>query len=182
MPSGRTHDQITLMCLPWVGGLSLLVTFNPALALCLCCGFLFSGLMFGPDLDIYSKQYQRWGPLRFIWIPYQKTLSHRSWLSHGPVMGTALRLIYLAVWASLFLGLGELMAYSLGRGFGAMTQTLAILERAWRQHPQSCLTLLLGLELGAMSHSFSDGVSSGYRILFRRSKKMKHRSRSRSRR
>ena len=58
--------------------------------------------MLGPDLDIHSIQYRRWGPLRWIWLPYQKALKHRSQLSHGPIIGTAVRVMYLSVWIALF--------------------------------------------------------------------------------
>ncbi len=98
MPSGRTHDRITLWSLPAVAGLSFSLTRNGNLTLLIATGFLFGGLMFGPDLDIHSRQYQRWGWLRWIWQPYQHNLRHRSFLSHGPIIGTALRVFYLASW------------------------------------------------------------------------------------
>ena len=66
MPSGQIHDRITLWSLPWIVVVSLLVTRNGSLTLILAGGFLFSGLMFGPDLDIHSIQFKRWGILGFI--------------------------------------------------------------------------------------------------------------------
>jgi uncharacterized metal-binding protein len=170
MPSGRTHDQITFICLPWVGALSLIATLNVGVTLCLCGGFLFSGLMFGPDLDIYSKQYQRWGPLRCIWLPYRKVLSHRSWLSHGPVIGTLLRLLYLGVWIDLGLVLCEAIS-QLGNLSWQIPTPMATLGQIWSQAPGACVALLLGLEMGAMSHSISDGMSSGSKAVFKRWKK-----------
>lgn len=164
MPSGRTHDQITFICLPWVGALALLVTLNLGVTLCLCGGFLFSGLMFGPDLDIYSKQYQRWGPLKFIWLPYQKVLRHRSWLSHGPVVGTVLRLLYLGFWISCVL-MGCELASRVWHLSWQILSLETVLEQMWGQFPHSCIALLLGLEVGAMSHSISDGVSSGRKAI-----------------
>ncbi|MEO0375759.1 MAG: metal-binding protein [Cyanobacteria bacterium P01_A01_bin.17] len=170
MPSGRTHDQITFICLPWIGALSLLVTFNLGVSLCLCGGFLFSGLMFGPDLDIYSKQYQRWGLLKFIWLPYQKVLSHRSLLSHGPVIGTLLRLLYLGLWINLAL-IGCEAVSRLWPLSWQMPPLETILEQMWIQSPHSCIALLLGLEAGAMSHSISDGISSGRKAVLKRWKR-----------
>ena len=61
MPSGITHDRITLWTLPWIAGIGYGITHNGELTLILAGGFLFSGLMFGPDLDIHSIQYKRWG-------------------------------------------------------------------------------------------------------------------------
>ncbi len=59
-------------------------------------GFLFGGLLFGPDLDVASKQYYRWGFFRFLWYPYQAFFKHRSRWSHGLLFGTLLRVIYFA--------------------------------------------------------------------------------------
>lgn len=72
MPSGRTHDSITLYALPIVAGVTFWQTGSSNVTLFVSGGFLFGGLMFSPDLDIYSIQYQRWGFLRWIWLPYQK--------------------------------------------------------------------------------------------------------------
>jgi len=72
MPSGRTHDRITCGVRP-----SSLVlpgyTQSSDPTLIVSGAFLFSGLMFGPDLDLHSVQYKRWGPLRLLWIPYQNS-------------------------------------------------------------------------------------------------------------
>lgn len=119
--------------------------------------------MFGPDLDIYSRPYQRWGFLRFIWLPYQKSLRHRSLLSHGPIIGTTLRVVYL----------GGLIAI-------AAVFALFIVEKLWNvqlnwqtvgktvtstltHYSTEFLALFLGLELGAMSHSLSDWGGSAYK-------------------
>ncbi|ACK68995.1 conserved hypothetical protein [Gloeothece citriformis PCC 7424] len=166
MPSGRTHDRITLWTLPWIIGLSYLLTRNGELTLLVAGGFLFSGLMFGPDLDIYSRQFQRWGKLRCIWIPYQKYLRHRSLLSHGFLIGTLLRVIYL-------LALLILLAIPLI----AIAQLILGFDWNWRLFAQTSLNSLtgkylseaiavgVGLELGAMSHSLSDWIGSAYKRL-----------------
>ena len=95
MPSGQTHDRITLYTLPLIAGVTLWQTGSSTLTLLVAGGFMFSGLMFGPDLDIYSRQFQRRGYCRWIWLPYQKSLRHRSFLSHGLIIGTTLRILYL---------------------------------------------------------------------------------------
>ena len=95
MPSGRIHDRITLWTLPWLATIAFWKTYSGNVTLLIVGGFLFGGLMFGPDLDIYSRHYKRWGWFRWVWLPYQKSLRHRSFLSHGPIIGTTLRLIYL---------------------------------------------------------------------------------------
>lgn len=160
MPSGRTHDQITLGMLPGIAIVALVLSRSASLTLSLSGAFLFSGLMFGPDLDIYSIQYKRWGWLRVIWLPYRKVLHHRSWLSHGPIIGTILRLVYLGIW----LGLGAMLAgLLLTQVWGIPVNRQQLLQQAElyrQQYLPEGLAILLGLEIGAMSHSFSDGLGS----------------------
>ena len=170
MPTGRIHDRITLTCLPLVGGMSLWLCRSSSVTLSLCSGFLFSGLMFGPDLDIYSLQFKRWGPLKVIWLPYQKGLRHRSWLSHGPIVGTVLRLGYLGVWLGLVGGAVALLVHLVWGLPWDGVQALSWGRRVAQAYQQEGLALLVGLELGAMSHALSDGVSSAFKSA-RRSKR-----------
>ncbi|MFN7929135.1 MAG: metal-binding protein [Blastocatellia bacterium] len=86
MPSGRTHDLITLALTPPVFAGAQYYAADMTMAAATTVAMVFAGLMFGPDLDLDSKPYRRWGPLRFIWKPYQMALSHRSRLSHGLVL------------------------------------------------------------------------------------------------
>jgi uncharacterized metal-binding protein len=163
MPSGGTHDRITLYTLPVIAGVTLWQTRSSNLTLLVAGGFMFSGLMFGPDLDIYSRQFQRWGCLRGIWLPYQKQLRHRSIWSHGPIVGTTVRVIYLGflLWlaATVFLLIGEF--------FGVVTLTwrdlFGVFGRSLVVYTTEYLALFVGLELGAMSHSLSDWGSSAYK-------------------
>ena len=167
MPTGRTHDRITLTCLPVLGGTSLWLSQSSSLTLSLCGGFLFSGLMFGPDLDIYSLQFKRWGPLKVIWRPYQHSLRHRSWLSHGPIVGTGLRLIYLGLWLTLIGGgIAGVVQICWGWPWDA-DQVLNWLYREGQQYDGEGLALLAGLELGAMSHSLSDWLGSTLKAMLK---------------
>ena len=165
MPSGQTHDRITLWSLPVVAGFTFEQTQSGNLTLLVSGGFLFGGLMFGPDLDIYSRQYQRWGWLRWIWLPYQKTLRHRSFLSHGPIIGTMLRVLYLAIWLGTS-GMLILKIAQVGWGVGWSWQPIAQFLRASLIHYSAeWIALYLGLELGAVSHIVSDWSGSTYRRL-----------------
>src|ERR687895_963508 len=108
MPSGRTHDLITFVLTPptflaaWAAAGSL------KLAAVVTCATLFGGLMFGPDLDIQSRQYTRWGVFRFLWFPYKAAFRHRSRWSHGIIFGTLIRVVYftavvtLVAWAVVY--------------------------------------------------------------------------------
>ena len=165
MPSGRTHDRITLWSLPIIAGIAFGHTKSGNVTLILSGAYLFSGLMFGPDLDLYSRQYQRWGCVRWIWIPYQKTIKHRSILSHGFAIGTIVRLIYLAIWLSL-LGIFLLGIAQFAWNVGWNWQTLGeMVKRSLIRHTTEWLALCLGLELGAMSHVVSDWSHSTYKRL-----------------
>jgi uncharacterized metal-binding protein len=162
MPSGATHDRITLTCLPVVAGIALLASRSASITLSLAGSFLFGGLMFGPDLDIYSVQFKRWGVLRWIWRPYQKGLQHRSWLSHGPIVGTALRLLYLGLWAIL-LGVIAFGICIANRWPVWDWQSVATSARSYLlPFGWEIGAVLIGLELGAMSHSLSDGLVSAW--------------------
>lgn len=171
MPSGRTHDSITLWSLPLIAGLAFERTHSASVALVLSGGFLFSGLMFGPDLDIYSQQYRRWGWLRWIWLPYRQNIRHRSFWSHGPIVGTVLRVLYLTVWLCGFWGIAVGTIAFLVHVIG-FASDWSILTRQWfetcanglgqlvNRYPNEWIGLLVGFEAGAMSHSMSDWIGS----------------------
>lgn len=168
MPAGKVHDRITYWSLPPLTALVYGLTQKAHLAGLFALAYLFSGLMFGPDLDIHSVQYRRWGLLRWLWLPYRRAIKHRSWLSHGFLAGTVLRLLYLSL-------IGASM------GFIAL-----ILQPHWRDYlPQTgarfaalipeFLTLFIGLESAAMAHSLSDYLGSSWKK--RRKRKKPRRSR-----
>lgn len=178
MPSGQTHDRITLWSLPIVTGLTIALTRSSNLTLLVSSGFLFSGLMLSPDLDLNSRPFQRWGWLRWIWIPYQKMLKHRSIYSHGLVIGTTLRVLYLACWmlclAMLIVGVVQLFQDVPWRWYGFAQEVGYSLNN----YQAEWIASFAGLELGAMSHSVSDWMNSAYK---RSQKKPKRKSNNRKR-
>lgn len=176
MPSGTTHDRITLWTLPWISSITHVVTKNSDVTLLVSGGFLFSGLMFGPDLDIRSIQFKRWGLLRIIWTPYQKVLHHRSLFSHGPILGTCIRVLYLffvIAWMAIFVvGLAQLfLGFTWNWRDFVENQFNLLIHHRYRE----TAALFLGLELGGMSHSISDLISSSYKkhLKKKQSKKVK---------
>lgn len=171
MPSGRTHDSITLWCLPILAFFGWWITQDGLLVLILCGCFLFSGLMFGPDLDIYSQQYKRWGWLRWVWLPYRRSMSHRSVLSHGVLIGTILRVAYVTTLVMLVVSSGYFLWAIWQQLLGNVDYWKVLfqscfngyfmgLSQSLRQELHLWAAGFIGLELGAMSHSMSDTVWS----------------------
>ena len=94
MASGKNHDRSILFTTPIIGIIG--VSYSIQLGIVAASAHLLGGLYLSPDLDTVSKPSKRWGVLKFLWIPYQKHIPHRSPLSHAPVLGSAIRLLYLA--------------------------------------------------------------------------------------
>ena len=110
--------------------------------------FVVGGLWLSPDLDTHSNALRRWGPLRFIWWPYRRLLPHRSVWSHGPVVGTAVRLCVLLGWLTILVML--LPGVALKSGVNAVQH--------WIDHqPAQVLALVLGLEASVWLHLILDG-------------------------
>jgi uncharacterized metal-binding protein len=162
MPGGRTHDAITLLLAVPVFGAAYVYTQNLSASGVVTAAFLFGGLIFGPDLDTVSKNYSRWGPLRFIWFPYRSVLKHRSRLSHGIILGALLRVIYfmgvltLAIYAGLYLYAsvigGRLMPLL---DTARLWQPVGTATRQWFGD-RFLLTIFIGLWAGAASHTLTD--------------------------
>ena len=166
MPAGKTHDKITLWLTPLIIGGGFWITRNDRLTLLLAIAFGFSGLMFGPDLDIHSCQYKRWGWLRWIWLPYRAMLRHRSPFSHGFLIGTVLRLLYVGLFglAIALVGIGGLWLWHRGKvTFFHQTRDWQGLLAWGRQYQGELLASFIGLELGAMSHSVCDWTGSWFK-------------------
>lgn len=160
MPAGRIHDRITLWSLPIIAAGTLVLTSSAELTFWLSGGFLFSGLMFGPDLDLNSRQSMRWGVLKWIWVPYKKAIRHRSIWSHGLLVGTIGRIIYLSFWLALagLFGLG-VYQFFWGKAYTSK-QLIPMFQQSLVRHKDVYISLFCGLELGAMSHFIADGLVS----------------------
>lgn len=105
MASGRAHSIATLTastCFVVVAT----VNDNPALYLTAAGALL--GLACQPDLDhddgsisqhfirgVSSVAEKVWW---YYWLPYRKLMSHRSFWSHFPIVGTVIRVLYLFWW------------------------------------------------------------------------------------
>lgn len=101
MPSGRVHMAVELSLLPaWVGVGGLLGADREGLV-AFALSYTVGSLFLSPDLDLArSDPVHRWGPLRFLWLPYSAVFRHRG-LSHSLILGPVTRLLYLALVAFL---------------------------------------------------------------------------------
>ena len=166
MPSGKTHDAITIALAPAVFAGAFAATWSYWLAVLVTGGLMFGGFMFGPDLDTASKQYSRWWIFKFLWFPYRTFFKHRSRWSHGLIFGTLLRVVY-------FMGIATcvafLVAYLTTTLSGREIPDLWNFARAWeelRRYSDQVLAqhglaaLFLGMWIGAASHTFTDLAGS----------------------
>lgn len=173
MPSGRTHDTFSyalvipsFIAFRWYWG-------SVAIALTATTAMLFAGLMFGPDLDIRSSQYKRWGPVRFVWAPYRLAISHRSRLSHGLLLSTLFRVAYFL---TLVLLVSTCLFYIRHHYlFGVETTWTGEFQRVsddfmalWNQaDKQYFKAAFAGLWSGAAVHTIIDVTQSIVRLLWK---------------
>jgi len=166
MPSGRSHDVVTILLAPLACGAAYFAIREPIAAAVVTVSFIFGGLMFGPDLDTVSRQYSRWSVLRFLWYPYRSFFPHRSRFSHGLIFGALLRVIYfLGMITTLFVLGFAIYAYFSGSAmpmFADVESFWTGLGRLARQSlPRYFLpSVFIGMWLGAASHTFADMAGS----------------------
>lgn len=93
MASGKTHTRTNLVA---TGALAVATPFIEIdIPFALIIGAIIGTLWLSPDLDLKSDAYYRWGPLKFIWLPYVKLMPHRSLFSHLPVLSDLIRIAYI---------------------------------------------------------------------------------------
>jgi uncharacterized metal-binding protein len=170
MPSGHIHDFITYALLPPTFAGTYIYSGDALIAATATASMAFAGLMFGPDLDIKSRQYYRWGILRFIWRPYM-ALGHRARLSHGLLFSTLGRIIYFLVMliflAATALFCRDYLDYNHQASWlKAFNRVSAELEYWWKHtHRHYLWAIFAGLWFGAASHTLTDTFGSIARIL-----------------
>jgi len=168
MPSGRTHDAITLLLAVPTFAVAWGVSASVVIAITATGAMLFGGLMFGPDLDINSRQYTRWGVFRFLWLPYRALFRHRSRWSHGIVFGTLIRVVYFAT-VLLIIACASVYLRALFIADGGPPDWREV-TRAWQiiganitaygVDKKTVWALLIGLWWGAASHTLTDVIWS----------------------
>lgn len=166
MPSGKTHDRITILSLGPTALITWMLTHEPLLSVLVVGATLFGGIMFGPDLDTASRQYKRWGPFRFIWWPYRIIFAHRSRWSHGLLFGAIIRVFY-------FTGMIVLLSFATFYFYSTLFAGKALswdeLLHAWRalgEHigvhleRRAIWAAFIGLWWGAALHTLLDVLCS----------------------
>ena len=138
MPDGRTHDAISVVFLPILVTILYFIGLSLIPMIIISVAYLFASFMFNGDLDIQSKPYNRWLILKWIWLPYRSMISHRSILSHGIIIGTIVRLIYIGIIPLIFM-------YLYGFDFTIL-------------YDMNVLYALIGLECGSTLHTISDKI------------------------
>jgi len=105
MAPGKVHNATSaVLALPL--GIAVAALRDPIEGVGAALGCL-SGILLTPDLDQVAISISEWGmvkklgPLGFLWMAwwyfYARAIPHRSPLSHWPILGTALRLVYCAI-------------------------------------------------------------------------------------
>lgn len=141
MPDGKTHDKISFYTTPVVGVLTYVITKDIKITAFILAAYIFASFLFNGDLDTHSKPFNRWWLFKIIWIPYQMMFTHRSVFTHGLIIGTVVRLLYLSIIPFIIL-------WSKGN-----------LDVITTLNMSTMLTMLIGLELGSAVHTISDYLS-----------------------
>lgn len=156
MAKAKTHDKLIISTTPIITILFYIIVeyinvtptyYVPLMSFT----YIFGGLLLSPDLDIKSAPFTKWGIIKFIWIPYQRIVKHRSILSHGILIGTALRILYLV----LIIG-------SIFTMFTPMT-IIEFLDKVLlllRNNEIYSISIFVALELSAIVHIVADKIST----------------------
>jgi uncharacterized metal-binding protein len=171
MPSARTHDIITVVsgasgtAAAWNMGLPEFEAVNTAVLL---GSYLVSGFLFSPDLDLRSRPYMRWRWLRWVWIPYQRSVRHRSWVSHSLLAGPVIRILYFTGIISLLalIALALLNLLVPVDPTGTLLSIASSVSRWINIHPFTVGYAVAGFFLGSASHVVADAIVSFFKRVF----------------
>ena len=166
MPNGRAHDLITIVTVGIADGVYFRYMEHPQLShAALFTGtFLFAGFACAGDLDLSSSELKRWGPLKFIWLPYTTLIRHRSLISHGLIVGGVIRALYLAIVSTLLFWLFICLYSRFGTHIDASEATqarLGSLSHWFHTHRDLALAGISGFILAGTVHTISDILYSG---------------------
>ena len=106
MSSGKTHAKASVaLSVPSCVVAATQWGVVPGLGVALGC---LAGVFVSPDLDIDHRTYSEnalpgmLGTLWYwVWLEYSRIMPHRSFWSHAPIVGTAIRIVYGFWWIAL---------------------------------------------------------------------------------
>jgi len=96
MASGFQHKQASIAAAP-IAGVAAAIIFQDVLFGTLVFVGCLLGIILTPDLDLLPEL-DNWnvsGLWKLYWYPYARMIPHRGDVSHIPLLGTAVRLVYL---------------------------------------------------------------------------------------
>lgn len=104
MSNGVQHGLMTQTLAAASVPVTAFLSRDLKITLLVACGVMV-GLVMEPDLDVVhrTKSEARVASIHpilglvwyWFWLPYAKAIPHRSWVSHLPIVGTGLRVLYL---------------------------------------------------------------------------------------
>jgi uncharacterized metal-binding protein len=172
LPSGKTHEKINKLLMQSVINFIFLFfiylffgEYYLILAFSITAGYYFGTFYFGPDLDLPSRPYYRWKIFRFIWIPYQKMFAHRSFWTHGLLIGDIIRIFYVS-----FIILSIYLVSITIFGLNSEILNKKIIDYV-KINEMAFILFISGIVISSTVHIFSDHLVSKYKR--RRNKKRK---------
>lgn len=161
--NGKAHGIATKIATPAVGLAVGYATGDVGLAIAAALGTAL-GLIIDPDMDCNStlaqmnasrwRMMQLWRPVGYLWFalwyPYGVSFSHRG-VSHTPIIGTATRLLYLAIFPSM-------LAVILAAAGVDVASPLAAAADWVARHNNYFIVAIIGLSLSDIIHWVMDKV------------------------
>lgn len=195
MPKYKTHDRITVLSSLICSGCLYLLTQSTGLTITTGVSIIAGGFLLNGDLDWDSSDlivdddiepkeekelrkkykssriYNRWGVIKYIWWPYKKIFSHRSFFTHGLLIGETIRYLYLTLMSVVLLLLGNIGIASINSFYKDKSiKILQVIEMTFYQitkiinlargNLRIILIILIGLTIGSLLHSIADILES----------------------
>lgn len=186
LAAGKTHDKITVIMTPFVASFFLFINMvfledlgsSLAFTILGVSIYMFGGYMFSGDLDIKSREFKRWGYLKFIWIPYQKLFEHRSVFTHGFILGPIIRILYVSI---IPITISSLL-YSFSITSVSTPEMLKLVASFILSNKVLFANMLLALFLGSGLHTITDIIYSYFKKKFSYKKRKSSNKYSRNKR
>ncbi|MEG0856500.1 MAG: metal-binding protein [Terrisporobacter sp.] len=183
MASGKTHDKVTIIMAPFVAGIFFFINFintenmvrSIIFTILGVSIYVFGGYMFSGDIDIKSKEFNRWGYFKSMWIVYQKLFKHRSIFTHGFILGPIIRILYVYVIYLIICG----CLYALDIINLSTSEIIKATYFLIEENSQLSFNIILALFLGSGLHTITDLIYSFFKKIFKRKNRGSRRKKKR---